>query len=46
MLAPLNEYGYKRYTELFETIFPEYKNKLDNLEQKNLDDKYDEYDDI
>ena len=46
MLAPLNEYGYKRYTELFETKFPEYKNKLDNLEQKNLDDKYDEYDDI
>ena len=44
--APLNEYGYKRYIELFETIFPEYKNKLDNLEQKNLDDKYDEYDDI
>ena len=44
--APLNENGYKRYTELFETILPEYKNKLDNLEQKNLDDKYDEYDDI
>lgn len=44
--APLNEYGYKRYIELFETIFPEYKNKLNNLEQKNLDDKYDEYDDI
>lgn len=44
--APLNENGYKRYTELFETIFPEYKNKLDNLGQKNLDDKYEEYDDI
>lgn len=46
MLAPLNENGYKRYTELFETIFPEYKNKLDHLESKNLDDQYGEYDDI
>ena len=40
MLAPLNEYGYKRYTELFETIFPEYKNKLDNINDITKQDDY------
>ena len=38
--APLDEIGFKRYTELFNIIFPEYKNTLNKEENMDIDIEY------
>ena len=42
--APLNEYGFKRYMELFKQIFPEKEKEIfkDGYKENNIEDDFDD----